>query len=252
MHISWRSISSFSALRLIAAFALGYNATAQGTSGTIQGTVVANAKVEIHDPVSRYHRDTTTDGAGAFKFNNVPFRPYQIVVTAKEFAPFTQEVEVRSVVPVGLEVSLKLATASTKIEVRGDAAKLIDRGPTAQTPIARELFDTLSHESPSSGFSSVVGQASQGNARDSNGQIHGIGDHASISTSFDGVPDTNQFSRIFSNPISLASVQSLEVSASVTVINLTNKVALYNFLSTFSATHYVTPRTVTAEIGFHF
>jgi hypothetical protein len=37
-----------------------------------------------------------------------------------------------------------------------------------------------------------------------------------------------------------------------TVVNLANKVALYNFLSTFSGTHYVTPRTFTAELGFHF
>jgi hypothetical protein len=37
-----------------------------------------------------------------------------------------------------------------------------------------------------------------------------------------------------------------------TVINLTNEVALYNFLSTFSGTHFVTPRTYTAELGFHF
>jgi len=37
-----------------------------------------------------------------------------------------------------------------------------------------------------------------------------------------------------------------------TVINLTNKTALYNFLSTFSGTHYVTPRTETVELGFHF
>jgi hypothetical protein len=41
-------------------------------------------------------------------------------------------------------------------------------------------------------------------------------------------------------------------SARVTAINVTNKVALYNFLSTFSGTHYVTPRTLTAELGFHF
>lgn len=41
-------------------------------------------------------------------------------------------------------------------------------------------------------------------------------------------------------------------SARFTVINLANKVALYNFLSTFSGTHYVTPRTLTGEIGFHF
>jgi Carboxypeptidase regulatory-like domain len=37
-----------------------------------------------------------------------------------------------------------------------------------------------------------------------------------------------------------------------TLINLTNKYALYNFLSTFSGTHYVTPRTVTAQLTFNF
>ncbi len=41
-------------------------------------------------------------------------------------------------------------------------------------------------------------------------------------------------------------------SARLTVVNLTNQVALYNFLSTFSGTHFVTPRTVTGEVGFHF
>jgi hypothetical protein len=41
-------------------------------------------------------------------------------------------------------------------------------------------------------------------------------------------------------------------SAQLTVINLANKYALYNFLSTFSGTHYVTPRSLTAEIAFHF
>jgi hypothetical protein len=41
-------------------------------------------------------------------------------------------------------------------------------------------------------------------------------------------------------------------SAQFTVINMTNKYALYNFLSTFSGTHYVTPRTLTAQLGFHF
>jgi hypothetical protein len=38
----------------------------------------------------------------------------------------------------------------------------------------------------------------------------------------------------------------------LTAINLTNKDGLYNFLSTFSGTHFVTPRTWKAEIGFDF
>jgi carboxypeptidase family protein/TonB-dependent receptor-like protein len=41
-------------------------------------------------------------------------------------------------------------------------------------------------------------------------------------------------------------------SLTLTAINVTNKRALYNFLSTFSGTHYVTPRSLTAQVGFHF
>ncbi len=41
-------------------------------------------------------------------------------------------------------------------------------------------------------------------------------------------------------------------SLTLTAVNVTNKTALYNFLSTFSGTHYVTPRTLTAQLGFHF
>jgi hypothetical protein len=36
------------------------------------------------------------------------------------------------------------------------------------------------------------------------------------------------------------------------VMNLTNQVALYNFLSTFSGTHFVTPRAYQVQIGVSF
>ncbi len=38
----------------------------------------------------------------------------------------------------------------------------------------------------------------------------------------------------------------------LTAINVTNKYALYNFLSTFSGTHYVTPRALTAKVTLNF
>jgi hypothetical protein len=41
-------------------------------------------------------------------------------------------------------------------------------------------------------------------------------------------------------------------TASVDIANLGNKVALYNFLSTFSGTHFLQPRTVVARIGLVF
>jgi hypothetical protein len=43
-----------------------------------------------------------------------------------------------------------------------------------------------------------------------------------------------------------------KVDLDLTAINVTNKYALYNFLSTFSGTHYVTPRALTAKITLNF
>ncbi len=42
------------------------------------------------------------------------------------------------------------------------------------------------------------------------------------------------------------------LSASLTIVNLANKYALYNFLSTFSGTHFVSPRSITGQVAFHF
>jgi carboxypeptidase family protein len=43
-----------------------------------------------------------------------------------------------------------------------------------------------------------------------------------------------------------------KVSLRFTAINITNKVALYNFLSTFSGTHFVSPRTLQVQAGITF
>ena len=78
-----------------------------GNSGSIEGVVkdpsgatVANASVEISNPVSGYLRTTTSGADGTFRFSNVPFNPYHMTVTVSNFAPYTKDVEVRSGVPL--------------------------------------------------------------------------------------------------------------------------------------------------------
>src|SRR6266566_8837334 len=85
------------------------------SSGTIEGVVkdatggvLSNATVQISNPVTGFHRETTTGSAGDFRFTNIPFNPYHLAVTAKGFSNFTQDVDVRSVVPTTLDISLKL------------------------------------------------------------------------------------------------------------------------------------------------
>ena len=46
--------------------------------------------------------------------------------------------------------------------------------------------------------------------------------------------------------------EKVKMSARLTLVNLTNKVALYNFNSTFSGTHFIAPRTIQGQIGFTF
>ena len=43
-----------------------------------------------------------------------------------------------------------------------------------------------------------------------------------------------------------------KVNLDLTAVNVTDKYALYNFLSTFSGTHFVTPRSLTAKVTLNF
>ncbi|HXW56901.1 MAG TPA: carboxypeptidase regulatory-like domain-containing protein [Candidatus Cybelea sp.] len=188
-----------------------------GNSGTIAGTVVdpsggvmAKATVTIHNPVSGYESTTTTDASGKFAFSNVPYNPYHLTVSATGFASYAQDVELRSGVPVNLEVTLAVAGSNQTVTVEG-GADLLENTPTDHTDISREIFERVPLESVSSSLSSLVTQASPGVAADSNGLFHGLGDHAENSFSIDGQPVTDQQSKVFSNQLPVDAVQSMEV-----------------------------------------
>jgi Carboxypeptidase regulatory-like domain len=203
--------------------AAGFHAHAQsgGSSGSITGTVldpsgavVANAVVEIHNPVSGYDRNATTDNKGDFNFPNVPFNPYHLSVTAAGFAQYAQDVETRSVVPVSVKISLQVSGSSTTVTVES-AGDLVENDSTFHSDIDRSLFDKLPLESTTSSLSSLVTLSTPGIAVDSNGLFHWIGDHASNSFSIDGQPITDQQSKVFSNQLPVDSIQSMEAFARV-------------------------------------
>jgi hypothetical protein len=182
-----------------------------GTVVDPSGAVVPGAAVEIHNPVSQFDRTTTTDSSGAFSIQNIPFNPYHMSVAATGFSPYAQDIDLRSPVPLNLKVSLQLGTAVQTVTVESNGADLVENDPTFHTDIDRAMFDKLPLESASSSITSLVTLASPGIAADSNGLMHGLGDHAENSFSLDGQPITDQQSKVFSNQIPLDSVQSLEV-----------------------------------------
>ena len=188
----------------------GNSSNVQGTVTDPSGAVVANAEVRMHNPVSGFERSATTDASGNFTFPNVPFNPYHLSVNATGFAPFAQDVDVRSSVPVEVKITLQIAGNSATVTVEG-GADLLENDSTFHTDVDRALFEKLPLESASSSVSSLVTLSTPGVAADSNGLFHGLGDHAENSFSVDGQPITDQQSKVFSNQIPLDSIQSLEV-----------------------------------------
>jgi hypothetical protein len=188
------------------------------SSGTITGVVkdstggvVPSASVEISDPVSGYHRETTTGLTGDFRFANLPFNTYHLVVKQAGFSPYTQDVDVRSSVPAAVEIGLNVGTATENITVEATGADLVETESSPHTDVDRDLFEKLPLESASSSLSSLVTLASPGVVADSNGLFHGLGDHAENSFSVDGQAITDQQSKVFSNQLPVDSIQSMEV-----------------------------------------
>src|SRR5208282_3173669 len=256
MHLSYKSWLA-AAMAVAVVLSVGSaNAQSGGGSGSLNGTVldpsgavVASATVEIHNPVSRYDRTTTTDGKGNFSFSNVPFNPYHMTVTAAGFAQTAQDVEVRSVVPASVKVTLEVTASSTTVTVEA-GADLVENDPTFHTDVDKELFDKLPLESASSSLSSEVTLTTPGIAADSNGLFHGLGDHAENSFSVDGQPITDQQSKVFSNQIPLESVQSMEVISGAPPAEYGGKTSIVIVATTRSGQGVTTPHgSMTASYG---
>ena len=200
------------------AFSVVCAARQAGNAGAIEGLVkdpsggaVVGASVEIVYGVSGFLRSTTTAPDGSFKFTNVPFNPYHLTVNATGFAPYAQDVELRSAVATTVVVTLKIGSEATTVTVESNASDLLENEPTFHTDVDRGLFKNVPLESASSSVSSLVTLTTPGVAADSNGLFHGLGDHAQNSFSVDGQPITDQQSKVFSNQIPSESIQSLEV-----------------------------------------
>ena len=238
---------------------LGIYAAAQsvGNSGSLNGSVidptgavVANATVEIRNPVSGFDRSTTTDNAGKFAFTNVPFNPYHLTVTAQGFSSYVQDVEPRSSVPVVVPITLKVSGSTTQVTVEAEAGDLIENDPTFHTDVDRNLFDKLPLESQSSSVSSLVTLATPGISADSNGLFHGLGDHAENSFSVDGQPITDQQSKVFSNQIPLDSIQSMEVISGAPPAEYGDKTSIVINVTTRSGQGETTPHgSITSSYG---
>src|SRR5262244_805141 len=172
-----------------------------------------------------------------------------MTISGQGFVPYVQDIDVRSVVPVTLNISLQVkgSAESVTVEAAGD---LLENDPTFHTDVDRGLFDKIPLESQSSSVSSLVTLATPGIAADSNGLFHGMGDHAENSFSLDGQPITDQQSKVFSNQIPVDFIQSMEVISGAPPAEYGEKASVVINVTTRSGQGVTTPHgAVTTSYG---
>jgi hypothetical protein len=243
-------LTIFLVLNVVAHAQSGSSTSITGTVIDPSGAVVTSATVEVRNPVSGFSRNTVTDAAGKFVIPNVPFNPYHVTVTGQGFAPYSGDVDVRSTVPVNLNIALKVGGSAESVTVEASGGDLIETTSTFHTDMDRGLFDKLPLESQSSSLSSLVTLSSPGIAADSNGLFHGMGDHAENSFMVDGQPITDQQSKVFSNQIPLDSIASMEVIAGAPPAEFGEKTSVVINATTRSGQGLTTPTgSVTTSYG---
>ncbi len=228
------------------------SAMAQSNSGSVNGlvsdpsgAVIPGATVTVSNPGSGYTHDVTTDAAGRYQFQNVPFNLYHITVTAPGFVSAAKDVQILSPVAVSYNAALQVGGSNTVVNVQ-TSGSLLENTPVFHTDVDRDLFNKVPLETPSSTLSSLVTLTSPGVAADSNGLFHGLGDHASNSFSLDGQPISDQQSKVFSNQIPSNSIQSIEVISGAPPAEYGDKTSLIINVTTRSGEGITTP---TGEIS---
>jgi hypothetical protein len=251
-----KGLCVLTALLVLSAAASRTLAQGLGDAGTVQGTVkdptggvMQAVQVRIRNPVSGFSRTATTDATGKYMFSNLPPNPYHITVEAQGFQTLERDVDVRTGVPITLDLTLALAGATTEVEVVGHAGDLLEHDPTAHTDIDQTLIARLPLETSSSGLNQIVTMASPGVVSDSNGFFHPVGDHAQTQFSIDNQPITDQQSRLYSNQISQEAVQSMEVITGVAPAEYGDKSSLVVHIVTKSGLDQPKPAG-SASFGF--
>src|SRR5579864_5438446 len=212
-------IASGIILCLWLAFSAGIAVRAQSiNSGTVTGTitdqsgaVVRGAQVVIQNRITGYQRAAVTDDAGSFRFTNIPQNNYQLTATAPGFSAASQDIDVRSSLPMTVNLSLKVATGETSINVQASAATIVENDPSAHVDVDRNSIMKIPAVDPAGGLSQTITYSTGGVAADGNGLYHPLGDHFQSSFIIDGQPITDQQSKIYSTQIPISAVQSMEV-----------------------------------------
>jgi len=147
---------------------------------------------------------------GRYVAKSLAFGVYRVSLTRGGFAPSTQLVEIRSMVPQQLSVTLGLTAVETQVQV-DDAGTLVDPSRTGTVyTIGSQSIGEQSSPQPGRGILSVV-DAQPGWLYEANGVLHPRGSEYDVQFVVDGLPLTENRSPAFAPPFESGDVDSMRV-----------------------------------------
>jgi hypothetical protein len=219
--VRFRSGCRFCIFLFAATFAVGLfvDRTASAASGTVHGVVidpdkraVPGASVELRNDITGFKAETVTGADGTFRFDNVPYNPYELHVELQGFKTVHQPVDVRSALPVEVNVSLALAELSETVTVTAEAtaAQLETTSSVSHVDVDKSYIARAPTAASSRAMEQIV-TSTPGFTKDENGRFHFQGSHSQSEYVVDGQTISDQTGVTFSNSIDPGIAESLEI-----------------------------------------
>jgi len=173
----------------------------------LQGAAVS-AGAELVSQGNQFRRSFQVEGK--YVAQSIPFGVYRLSVNAQGFAPWSQVVEVRSEVPVHVQVVLGVAPVRTEVQV-DDSVTLVDTTRTGtQYSVGKQALSDTAAVQPGRELSDLVNEL-PGWLYEANGVLHPRGSEYDVQYVVNGTPLTENRSPAFAPSLDAENVESMRV-----------------------------------------
>jgi hypothetical protein len=174
-----------------------------------QGSVLS-ASGELVSVGNQFHLNFELGEDGRYAAQGLAFGVYRVSVSRSGFAPASQLVEIRSIVPQHISLTLGLKPVETQVQV-SETETLVDPTRTNSVyTIGAQTIDEQISSQAGRGVLDVVNDQ-PGWLFEANGVLHPRGSEYDVQFVVDGVPMTENRSPGFAPPIDSSDVESMRV-----------------------------------------
>ena len=215
----WRHLSVVSWVLCVVLLQGALSVASGEEAGSVSGTVVGpdgaampGVVLLLRNAITGFSASATTGRDGSFRFVNVPFNPYELHVEVQGFKTVHRQLEVRSVVPEKVAITLEIAPVSESVTVAAEptGVQLETDTSTSHVDIDKSYIARAPATVASRAMEEII-TSTPGFAKDENGRFHFQGAHSQSEYVIDGQTISDQTGATFSNSIDPGIAQAMEV-----------------------------------------